>query len=461
MSTTKIFKRVPAQVLFAAISSLILGACVGDADPIGASTGSAGASVTSGGATGTSGGSSTTSGSSGSSKPSTTTAVQIVSPAFYVSPSGSDSNSGASPSEAFQTLEKAQAAMRASSTKTAYLMSGTYMRSAAIDLQPSDANEAWLGYPGQTPVLNGKSTTNYAFGIHTTGITVRGITIKSFATIGILAQYASNVTIDSNHVADIYSNAWSQGAIVLGNSISNATVTHNFIDNINYGGVVAVNVVGDTLENVLIENNSISNTCLSVADCGAIYADNRGHNASNIVIHNNVISHYGTTSNESKGIYLDDEISHVSVTNNIISGTGMFGLQIHGGDHNVFRNNVFDISGATQLALYEYDGDTYPNYGMSGNEFTCNIVYSSASPPYELWHTTLVAQDTLPNVNGNIYWDTRASLPNIGVVDTAPIIQNPDFINANQANYGFAASPPSSCGFSPIDTSQVGPVAGS
>jgi len=73
----------------------------------------------------------------------------VVSPAFYVSPTGDDANSGTSMSEPFRTLEKARDTARASTTtKTVYLLEGIYERTETLELLSADQGQSWLGYPG-------------------------------------------------------------------------------------------------------------------------------------------------------------------------------------------------------------------------------------------------------------------------------------------------------------------------
>ena len=73
---------------------------------------------------------------------------------FYVSPTGNDKAAGTSPTTAFATLAKAQAAMRASAgADTAYLEGGTY--STPLKLTAQDSNETWAAYNGQTPIITG------------------------------------------------------------------------------------------------------------------------------------------------------------------------------------------------------------------------------------------------------------------------------------------------------------------
>jgi hypothetical protein len=388
-----------------------------------------------------------------------TSSSSPVAPAYYVSPNGSDSSDGLSPSTPFLTPEKARAAMEASSVKTAYLMGGTYMRTVPLALGIKDSGEAWLAYPGQTPILDGGNTVQMAISVRGNNITIRWLTIQNFAQSGIVAQNVSGVLIDSNTVLNIHSTGFNQGGIISLNNFTDGKMTHNFVQNTGWVGIAAGTSTVDSINNLVIDSNIIYDTCTVVADCGAIYADDRGHASTGIFISNNIAGNYGTTSNGSKAIYLDDQLSNATVENNIVYGTGSYAFQIHGGDHNVFKNNIFDISKAKTLGLYQDDGTTAPNYGMNGNEFTCNITYSSINPPPSLWAYEVQPSDAAPHVSNNLYWDESGVLPHSGIVaDILPTVSNPGFVNPGQANYSFRSRAPSFCNFVPINASQVGPL---
>ena len=371
------------------------------------SSGASGSSNSGASGSSNSGASSSGSGSGGSvasSTASSSSGSSVSGPAYYVSPGGSDANDGLSPAAPFQTLEKAQAAMRASaSIKTTYLMGGTFARAAVLTLDAADSGEAWLAAPSSAPVLDGGGTTAEAFAV--TGgsnITIRWLTLQSFASIGILGEGVSGLAIDSNTIQNIASTEFNQGGVVILGDAADVTITHNLVKKSNYAGIMAANSAGNTRSNLHIESNAVEDVCLSVADCGALHADDRSHSATGTVISHNVVGNYGPTGNMTKAIYLDDEESNVTVQYNIVYGTGEWALQIDGGDHDVFQNNIFDITGATQLGLYQDDGSAAPNYGMAGNVFSCNIVYSSSAPPSSLWQYTFMPIDTsqvgpLPN----------------------------------------------------------------
>jgi len=416
------------------------------------STGGAATSTSSASGTGGSAASTTASSSSGSTPPG---------PGYYVSPGGSDASDGLSPSTPFKTLEKAQTSMRASSTlKTTYLMTGTFARTAVLALTSADSGESWLAAPSATPVLDGGGTVAEAFTVSGSSITLRWLTLQNFASIGILGEGGSQLLIDSNTIQNILCTGFNQGGVVILGSAADVTISHNLVKKSNYSGIMAANSAGDTRSNLHIESNAIYDVCLTVADCGGLYADDRNHSATGTLITHNIVGNYGPVANQTKAIYLDDEESNVTVENNIVYGTGQWALQVHGGDHDVFQNNVFDISAAAQLGLYQYDGPTASNYGMAGNVFSCNIVYSSSAPPSSLWTYSVVSADVPPAVSKNLYWDAKGAFSNSGsIVDSSPTVANPGFVDPATSNYAFASAPPSFCAaFVPIDTSGVGPL---
>jgi hypothetical protein len=383
-------------------------------------------------------------------------AAGVVSQAYYVSPNGSDKNNGLTSAKPFQTLEMAEWWMANSKIKTTYLMGGVYKRTAPLNLRTNDAGESWLAYPGQTPVLDGGGTTADAFAITSSNITIRWLTIQNFALEGVYGQYVSNIVLDSNTITNINSNNWNQGGIVLQYNVVGATVTHNTIKNSRYAGVLVVDGPGNVISGVNIAYNNIQSTCTAVADCGAIQMDNRSHGSSPSIINNNVIGNYGSAATLANAIYLDDLLSYATVTNNIVYGSGNYGMLIHASDHNTVSNNIFDISGST--AFIQYSNWAYTSYPMNNNVVSCNIVYSSHTPPLALW--SKVGNETNPTVSQNLYWDTTGRLPNIGaIVDAQPTVANPQFVNTAAGNYNFSSGrAPSFCNFKPISTTTVGPV---
>jgi hypothetical protein len=309
-------------------------------------------------------------------------------PAYFVSPQGTDSNNGESPAAAFQTLARAQNAMRDSIIKTTYLMGGIYQSLPPLQLDTRDEGETWQAYPGQTPILDGGNTVPAAIIITTdkaeiqvNNITLRGLVLRNYKTNAITVWMAKNITIESNVVYNI-----AGIAILFNGGISNSSVSHNLVYNITWRGIQLANdTMGHANHDVTIDRNIIrdTNKTPGLYDTGAIYINDRLHAETGITITNNQISNYGD-SNASVGaraIYLDDEVSNVVVQGNFIFGTGGWGFQIHGGDHNQIGQNIFDLSAAAQgIGVYQDDVSAgFANFGMAANSFTGNIIYQSCT----------------------------------------------------------------------------------
>jgi len=423
-----------------------------------------------GGTTGSGG--TTSNGSTQASTPATTqaSAQQVISPAFYVSPTGSDSNAGTSAGAPFLTLGKAKTAMEGSSTKVTYLLGGTYSLATPIALSSSDDGESWLAFPGQVPILDGGGTTTKAFDLEgANNVTIRWLTIQHFTNSGIYVQSTTGVFLDSNTVQNISTPAGlgNNGCIFGGLGNPHATITHNLIQNCNSNGVSWLDSnasSGTTSSYTTIAFNALYNTMLTDTDGGAIAMDNRPHLNVGIVVNNNVIGNFGHPGHQAKAIYLDDLSSYVTITNNIIYGTGVDALQIHGGDNNTVQNNIFDITDASKVLLYQTTGVTQPSGdNMTNNVFTENIIYSSAAPPADIWTVSITSPLVPPTYTHNLYWSTSGTQftpRTYSSPDTNPTINSPGFVNAASNNYNFSSGAPAISGgsFTPIDVSTVGPI---
>jgi hypothetical protein len=135
-----------------------------------ASGGAAGGSAT-GGRTG---GTTATGGSVSTGGITATGGTPVAAFSFYVSPTGSDSNDGATAATPWNTLEKARDYIRSSNlNKTAtgdivvYLRGGTYPRATTFTLTSADSgptgnNMVYRAYPGEIPVIDaGKAITGW------------------------------------------------------------------------------------------------------------------------------------------------------------------------------------------------------------------------------------------------------------------------------------------------------------
>ncbi len=138
-------------------------------------------------------------------------AAEVSAQTYYVSPSGSDSNSGLSTTTPFRTV--ARAASVAQAGATVYLRAGTYQEYLAFgNSGTSSARITFEGYPGETPVIDGSHIATNVAGvwsqpplIRITGsyVTLRRIEVKNAAADGIYVT-GSNVIMDALHIHHTY-----------------------------------------------------------------------------------------------------------------------------------------------------------------------------------------------------------------------------------------------------------------
>jgi parallel beta helix pectate lyase-like protein len=355
--------------------------------------------------------------------------------AFYVSPSGSDTNDGLSPAFPFATLTRAQTAVRASAFKTIYLMNGTFQVTAPLVLTSFDNGEAWLAYPGHQPLLDGRGTVLSAFNVAVAnGIRIDGLSLTNFVKWGIYADAVTGLVVRNNTITNIASNGWNQAAIYIQRSSTGANISFNTIDHTNYAGIWVGANVTDNMSNLTIMGNLLTNTMLTVADGGAIYLLDRNHSSTNILVSGNVVGDRGSGVKHTVGIYLDDDLSNATVVNNVVYGTGVYGVQIHGGDHNTLQSNIFDVTNSSYLGKYN---STSLSFGMGSNVFAYNIIYSGTSRSASLWQNAYGSNTPL-DINHNGY---STVLSNTTGADSSPTIVDPSFVDVANHNYNMTTQP--------------------
>lgn len=360
--------------------------------------------------------------------------------ALYISPSGNDSTGNGTFTLPYQTLAKAQTVMRASAVKATYLLGGTYNLGTGLSMTSADDNETYAAYPGQTPIVNGQGSTAIAMstaddGI--TGVTVNGITFENFTNSG-LALQGSNWTVTNNTFTNITSPGSNAGCVYGNFKIVSFNISNNLCQNNTGMGILLVIGNGDpgwggtsTISNNIILN---VNTGPSVTDTGGIYLWNQPADTMSVSITNNIIGNFGkSTSDNTKGIYLDDAVSNVTATGNVIYGTGEYALQIHGGNSNVIKNNVADVSQMLKFGLYQ--DSVFQTSTMSGNVVNQNVISSTTAPPTYLWDQVTGAYGGTqvgPTYTNDLFYNSSSAFTNYGssgglvAIGTA-VVGNPVF----------------------------------
>jgi hypothetical protein len=422
---------------------------------------------------------------------------------FYVATSGSDSNPG-TVSAPFATFGRAMAAMQASATKTVTIRGGTYsLAGSNLTFSPADTGETWIPYQNETVVIDGGGS-GYVYVNGANNLTIEGLTFQNLgpgvnvnggsgmvlAAISLTIRWNTFLNCNEDCISGgtLYSvidsntfNGQSPGnppgqqyigtyaAIQLYSSPTNNQITHNLIENTQGGGIALAGDFNRPMVNNIIDRNILINVNTNVVDMGAIYVIDTPHTGVGNRITNNIIDGYGGTayrSNVTKAIYLDNHASNMLVQGNICRGSGTFAIEIHGGDHLLFINNIFDFStdvnqwDGTQIV---YQDNNPSQYGMSANAFGENLFYFSAGPVPSsspgLWWIDIPVNAAPPIVANNLYYSVSgATVPT--TPDENPLIANPEFTNPSAGDYSMPSNSPaySAINWTTLPTDQ-GPLA--
>ncbi len=316
--------------------------------------------------------------------PSATSSVQAQSTAsgraVYVSPTGSDAADGRGRATAFRSLERAQAALKSGVADTVYLTDGVFRRSAPLQITGLGRPQSWLAAPGAHPVLDGGGRADAAIGVNGADITVAGLRVTNFAQNGIVVLGGTNVTIRDNRIDRIASSGWNTAAIMVMHYGKGVTVARNSIADTGYVGIGYFAGPDGDLSGARILDNELTGTCRKVADCGAIYIIGRTPTANGAVIRGNHIDDYGPAGNETKAIYLDDNLSGAEVSGNVISGRGSYAIQLHGGSGNRVVGNTVTLSPGQPFLFHQ----ELPGRRMTGNVVSDNIVRGGGAGPLDV-----------------------------------------------------------------------------
>jgi len=358
---------------------------------------------------------------------------------FYVSPSGSDSNSGTQ-SSPWQTIQHAADSVHAGDT--VYVLAGTYNESVTIAVSGSAAAGPVIfsSYPGQTAIVDGTgltpstSSTQGLFNIEDESyVTIQGFEIQNYQTSSPSATPAgiwvtgsgSNIQILNNIVHNIVTtsekNGNAFGIAVYGSeapaAIDSITISGNQVYDLKTGSSETVNVDGNVTNfvisnNIIHDNDNIGIDAIGFEgvspDPSYDYARN-GEISGNTVYNISAINNLGAGNQyNADGIYVDGgsqiviernlvytsdlniEVasehsghvsSYVTVRNNLVYGANSVGISIGGYASNVGGTDHCTIVNNT---LYGDDtkntgsGEFQVQYYATNNIFENNIVYATS-----------------------------------------------------------------------------------
>lgn len=313
-------------------------------------------------------------------------------------------------------------------------------------------------------------------------------TILNSATSAVEVKDSSNGNTFTNNVINGVGALNLSGGGFYVHGGSNDTFSNNVIENTAGTGIAIEDFGYGTTTNVgnMITRNEILNTSTSTSstDDGAIYLLGRSDNDMKTTISMNFISGAGNVNAAAhvEGIYLDDNASGVAVSSNIVSGVQSDATELHGGYGDSFTNNIFDLGTFTRTAalIQQPEADRPANVqpALSNDVYSQNIIVSQQANPYYVYVYFDPQAVNVP-IHGNLYYDPNipagglsdtygvyfnpntpaGGLPLVSPVnDSSPAVGNPNFVASTLGSYGIGTgSAASLIGFTPIDTSLIGP----
>jgi parallel beta-helix repeat protein len=270
------------------------------------------------------------------------------------------------------------------------------------------------------------------------------------------------------HVAGIYVSSGSYNQI-----------RHNHIYDLpRYGISLKSSGLQNSSHYNLVEFNRLENLNLETCDTGAIETLGRDKQFSHNLIRfnsiRNVVGMGTTTEGEilapyySWGIYLDDFSSGTTIYGNIIIGTVLGGIMLHGGNNNLIENNILIDGEKNQIQLKPKDDS------MGDNIIRRNVIAYQQPDAFLLkavgegWREEILAE-----CDFNLYWcrqnknlevTTQSLFPmgnfaqwQAAGFDRHSLIAKPSIIDARLGNYQLSPhSPAWTLNFQPIPHELIG-----
>lgn len=285
----------------------------------------------------------------------------------------------------------------------------------------------------------------------------------------IAANYISDCGLIYKHVAGVY--------VISG---SGNRIAHNRITRMPRYGISLKSLGGNFYShNNIVEFNELIDTNLETNDTGAIETLGRDQKPSGNIIRFNFIRNVvgmGTTEDGefltpyfTWGIYLDDYSSGTTVYGNIVVGTVLGAVCVHGGKDNIVENNIFVDGKERQITLQPRDEF------MTGNVFRRNIVVFR-EPDAVLWYSWAHTwqRNRLAECDFNLYWHTggldltkteKTITPEGNFAkwqasgfDKNSLIVDPKFVSLDKYDFRLRPdSPAFKLGFKPIPIERIGP----
>lgn len=196
------------------------------------------------------------------------------------------------------------------------------------------------------------------------------------------------IAITNNSITDIGKmpgQSLGNGATYTAISIpgNNSVVRYNTIRRIGDYGVYI-----RTSGNSTVQYNFIDSACLVLDDGAGIYAPGVNSTGTRLLDHNIITNSIGNSDGTpnntpiSVGVYLDEEATNVTVTNNSIGSMRYSGIKVHRGHDNIITDNT------TYDCLYGIDWEDYVGNKIRNTSLRRNILLAKSASQYVInWHT--------------------------------------------------------------------------
>lgn len=285
-----------------------------------------------------------------------------------------------------------------------------------------------------------------------------------------------NITISNNLISE-YGRTYFNAVAILVIHANSVDITHNEIHD-GYYTAISVGWVWGYSHNVCYNNRICDNLIYNIgqgwlSDMGGIYMLG---NQPNTVISGNVIHNVSADPEEGGyggwGIYLDEGSSYMLVEKNLVYSCGSDSYHLHYGSYNTLRNNIFALSGESQLRIVTAPTRCTPD---DGGQKTVDLYNNIILTDQKTCVLSYMHNTSTMDERNNTYWDlsfggelyaSKETNINLSLsIKTAirkgfihsPIIADPMFRDA--ASFDFELSPDSpaiAAGFEPWDYSNAG-----
>ncbi|WP_228058431.1 right-handed parallel beta-helix repeat-containing protein [Nostoc sp. LEGE 12447] len=363
---------------------------------------------------------------------------QVTTTTYYVSGSGSDKNSGLTPSSAFRTIQRA--ADLTSPGTTVLIMDGvyknTYSSGSALVIKRSGTANSWItykAYPGNKPKIqhngwNGISIENGASYIEINGLEVAGNNTNITLSYALSQKYNTSNPLTSGNCINIdgRKNGRSHHIRILNNKVHDC-------------GGAGISVIES--DYVTVDNNEVyNNAWYSPYGASGISLLNNWNYDKNLnyrmyVTRNKVYNnqmfvpwYYNGKFQDGNGIIVDKSRDNgyqgrTLIANNISYKNGGTGIHTFSSDHVDIVHNTVYLNNQTKEITH---GQIMSNY--SGDvKVINNIIYAAANKTISTNN-----KSTNTTFNYNLYNNNGSRAVSVGPND---IMADPQFVNPSGGDF--------------------------